>query len=91
MNKLITNRNLTIINFAIVTYFGLIYLLNFYKVDFVIIGVLREILTIPFLLAQIIFLVIGIVYLIKRKTNFLTIISIIVLTISAIFTIGSFF
>ena len=91
MNKLITNRNLTIINFAIVTYFGLIYLLNFYKVDFVLIGVLREILTIPFLLAQILFLVIGIVYLIKRKTNFLTIISIIVLTISAIFTFGSFF
>lgn len=91
MNKLITNRNLTIINFAIVTYFGLIYLLNFYKVDFVLIGVLREILTIPFLLAQILFLVIGIVYLIKRKTNFLTIISIIVLAISAIFTFGSFF
>ena len=91
MNKLITNRNLTIINFAIVTYFGLIYLLNFYKVDFVLIGVLREILTIPFLLAQILFLVIGIVYLIKHKTNFLTIISIIVLAISAIFTFGSFF
>lgn len=91
MNKLITNRNLTIINFAIVTYFGLVYLLDLYKVEFVLIGVLREILTIPFLLAQIIFLVIGIVYLIKHKTNILTIISIIVLTISAIFTIGSFF
>jgi hypothetical protein len=91
MNNLITNRNLTIINFVIVTYFGLIYLLNFYKIDFVLIGVFREILTIPFLLAQIVFLVLGIIHLIKHKTHFLTIISIIGLAISAIYTIGWFF
>ena len=91
MNKLLTNRNLTIINFVIVTYFGLIYLLNFYKIDFVIIGVFREMLTIPFLLAQIVFLVLGIIHLIKNKTHFLTVISIIGLAISAFYTIGWFF
>jgi len=91
MNNLITNRNLTIINFVIVTYFGLIYLLNFYKIDFVLIGVFRELLTIPFLLAQIVFLVLGIIHLIKHKTHFLTIISIIILAICAFYTIGSFF
>ena len=32
MNKLITNRNLTIINFGIVFYFILIYFINFYKI-----------------------------------------------------------
>ena len=91
MNKLITNRNLTIINFVIVTYFGLIYLLNFYKIDFVLIGVFRELLTIPFLIAQIVFLALGIKHLMEHNTHFLTIISIIGLTICAIYTIGSFF
>jgi len=91
MDKLITNRNLTIINFVIVTYFGLLYLLNFYKIDFVLIGVFGEMLTIPFLLAQFLFLVLGIIHLIKHKTHFLTLISIIVLAINAIYTIGSFF
>jgi hypothetical protein len=91
MNKLITNRNLSIINFVIVAYFGVIYSINFYNIDFVLIGVFREILTIPFLLAQIVFLVLGIIHLIKHKTQFLTIISIIALAISAIYTIGWFF
>lgn len=74
MDKLITNRNLTIVNFAIVSYFILIWLINFYKIDNVIIGVFREILTIPFLIAQIVFLVIGIRYLIKK--DFLLIVSV---------------
>jgi hypothetical protein len=91
MNKLITNRNLSIINFVIVAYFGMIYSINFYNIDFVLIGVFREILTIPFLLAQIVFLVLGIIHLIKHKTQFLTIISIIALAICAIYTIGWFF
>jgi hypothetical protein len=91
MNKLITNRNLTIVNFAIVSYFILIWLINFYKLDFVLIGVFREMLTIPFLIAQIVFLVIGIKYLIKNQINLLTIISVVSLAICAIITIGSFF
>ena len=86
-----TNRNLTIINFVIIAYFCLIYVLNFYKIDFVLIGVFREMLTIPFLLAQILFLVLGITHLIKYKTHFLTLISIVGLAINAVYTIGSFF
>ena len=91
MKKLITDRNLVIVNFAIVSFFILIWLINFYKIDFVLIGVFREILTIPFLVAQIVFLVIGIKYLIKNQRNFLTIISVLSLAICTIITIGSFF
>lgn len=91
MDKLITNRNLAIINFVIIAYFCLIYVLNFYRIDFVLIGVFREMLTIPFLLAQILFLVLGIIHLIKYKTHFLTLMSIIGLAINAIYTIGSLF
>lgn len=91
MAKLITNRSLTIVNFSIVSFFILIWLINFYKVDYVLIGVFREILTIPFLIAQIVFLVIGVNYLIKNKINILTLISLITLAICTIITIGSFF
>ena len=91
MNKLITNKNLIIVNFAIVSYFILIWLINFYKIDFVLIGVFREMLTIPFLIAQIVFLVIGIKYLIKNQINLLTLISVLSLAICAVITIGSFF
>lgn len=91
MNKLLTNRNLIIANFSIISYFMLIWLINFYKIDYVLIGVFREMLTIPFLIAQIVFLVIGIKYLIKNKRNILTIISVLSLAICMIITIGSFF
>mgnify|MGYP003512739470 CR=1 FL=1 len=91
MGTLITNKNLTIVNFAIVSYFFLIWLINFYEIDFVLIGVFREQLTIPFLIAQIVFLVIGIKYLIKNKRNSLTIISVLTLAICSIITIRSFF
>ncbi len=91
MNRFITNKNLTIVNFRIVSYFVLIWLINFYKIDFVLIGVFSQILIIPFLIAQIVFLVIGINYLIKNQSNLLTIISVLFLTSCAIITIGSFF
>ena len=78
-------------NFAIVSFFILIWLINFYKIDFVLIGVFREILTIPFLIAQFVFLVIGIKYLIRNESNLLTIISVLTLAICSIITIGSFF
>lgn len=91
MTKLITNKNLIIVNFAIVSYFGLLFVLNFYKIDFVLIGVFRELLTIPFLIAQIVFLIIGIKYLVNNKPGLLTIVSILFLAICTIITIGSFF
>lgn len=91
MSKLITSRNLTIINFVIVSYFILIYLINFYKIDFVLVEVFRELLTIPFLLAQIVFLIIGIIFLINNKKSFITIISLLALAVCTFITLGSFF
>jgi len=91
MNKLMTNRNLTIANILIVTYFALIYLLNYFNIDFVLIGVYREIFTIPFLLAQVVFLVLGVIHLVKHKTYLMTIISMIALAICTISTLGWFF
>jgi len=91
MDKRINNKNLTTINFSIVAYFVLLYVLNYFKIDFVLIGVLREIFTIPFLLAKLLFLVLGIIHVVKYKTYLLTCISIILLAINTIYTIGSFF
>jgi len=91
MNKVITNRKLTIVNFVIVIYFILIWLINLYKIDFVIIGVFREMFTIPFLIAQLVFLVIGIKFLIENQRTILTVISVLLLAICAVITIGSIF
>jgi len=48
-------------------------------------------LTIPFLIAQIVFLIIGIKYLIQNQRDFLIIISVLSLSICSVVTIGSFF
>ncbi|OQX73286.1 MAG: hypothetical protein B6D61_12665, partial [Bacteroidetes bacterium 4484_249] len=63
MSKSLNEKRLTLINFIIVTYFIAIYVLYLYKIDSVLIGVFREILTIPFFIAQIVFLVLGIKFL----------------------------
>jgi len=86
-----TNRNLIKINFAIVSYFILMWLINFFNIDFVLIGVLTEMLTIPFLLAQVVFLVFGLNYLFRNKSSLLTIASVVALFICTITTIGSLF
>ena len=91
MNKLINNRNLAIVNFAIVTFFGLIWLINHYQIDWVLVGVFREILTIPFLIAQLLFLVIGVINIIKQKPSILFVISLIALAVCSFVTISSFF
>jgi hypothetical protein len=91
MKKSITDRKLIIANFTIVSYFVLIWLINFYKIDIVLIGVFRELLTIPFLIAQIVFLVIGINFLINNQRNALIIISVISLACCMLITVGSFF
>ena len=60
--------------------------------NFVLIGVFRELLTIPFMIAQIVFLILGIKHLIKnRKQNVLMVISVISLIVCATITIVSFF
>lgn len=91
MKKLITHKNLSIINFIIVSYFVLIYVVNLYKIDFVLVGVFRELLTIPFLIAQLVFLAISIKHLAEYKKHLLTIISIVLLAICTTITIRSFF
>lgn len=91
MNKRINDRSLASINFIIVAYFLLIWLVNYYELDFVLIGVFVELLTIPFLLSQLVFLFIGIKFVIKNEKRVLTIVSLLALAISTFFTIGSFF
>ncbi len=92
MNSTFNEKRLTMINFIIVAYFIVLYFLKIFKVDFVLIGVFVELLTIPFLIAQVIFLVLGIKLFTKEeKPNYLTIISIASLAICTIITFGSFF
>jgi len=91
MSKSNINRALIISNFAIVIYFLAILILNHYAIDIVLIGVVRELLTLPFLIAQVVFLVLGITYLIKNRSHLLTSISVLSLAICTVLTLGSFF
>jgi hypothetical protein len=91
MNTLITNKNLTTVNFAVVSYFILIGVANSYNINFVLFGIVKELFTIPFLVAQFVFLAIGIKYLMYHQIDLLTLFSIISLAICAIITISSFF
>lgn len=91
MNKYLSNKRLTLINLTIVSYFVLIWLLISFQVEHVLIGVFIELLTIPFLIAQLVFLVIGIKQIVKEPTDLLTKVSVFLLVISAVVTVGSFF
>jgi hypothetical protein len=87
-------KQLLSISAIISTYFLAIFLLNFFQIDFVIIGVMRELFTVPMLLAQVVFLVMGFVILLSRKESrlkYLTIMSILLLATSSTLTISSFF
>lgn len=90
-NKLLTNRNLAIINFSIVTYFVMLFLIHLYNIESYIIGFLGELLTIPFLLAEIAFLIIGIRHLTKHPRTQLTTVSVSFLAVCTILTFGSLF
>lgn len=92
MNNLKDGKILIVISLIISQYFLTLYLLFYFKADHFLIGFFTELLTIPFLLAQIIFLIIGIRLLIsKNSKNPLIILSVVILSISTILTIGSFF
>jgi hypothetical protein len=91
MYKLKTIKTLTTVNFLIVIYFVIVYILYLYKVDVFFIGVLRELLSIPFLIAQIVFLVNGIVNFKKHQRNVWFIISLVTLAVCTVITIGSFY
>lgn len=91
MTKLIKPRNLILVNFTIIAFFIMIWLLNIYKIDGVVIGIFREFFTLPFLIAQLVVVVIGTKYVLNHQTSFLTLVSVICLAICTLITIGSFF
>ena len=86
-----TNRNLTIINLAIVFYFVLVYLVYYFSIEHKLLGVFLELLTLPFLAAQLLFLVLGIRQWISKKINLVAGVSLILLGVCSVLTIGSFF
>lgn len=78
-------------NFLVVLYFISIALINFFKIDFVLIGVFRELLTIPFLIALLVLVFIGVKNVMTQPRNRLNSISVFLLIITTCLTIGSFF
>lgn len=91
MNKLLTHPILTIINIGIVLYFAMLWLLNFYQIDFVLVNVFKELLTIPFLVAQPVILVIGGKFIFSNKLNVFSTLSWLALLVCFVIIIGSFF
>ncbi|REG88244.1 hypothetical protein C8N25_11022 [Algoriphagus antarcticus] len=91
MNGGINDKTLTSINFLILGYFILLWLVNYFQINFAIIGVFVELLTIPFLLAQLVFLVIGVKFILNNEKRLLTIVSLLALALCTFITIGSFF
>ncbi|MCR9182098.1 MAG: hypothetical protein NXH73_04150 [Flavobacteriaceae bacterium] len=82
---------LILINFTIVVYFIVLWLIDYYKIDTVLIGVFKELLTIPFLIAQLVFLIVGIKYVFSYQKEFIFIISVLLLAICVVISVGSFF
>lgn len=90
--KLLSEKNLITFNIIIVCYFVVLYLINLFKLDYVLIGVVGEMLTIPFLIGQIVLLAMRVKHLVKKKSSsFVFKISLIALVICSVFTISSFF
>lgn len=88
--EIIKNRNLTLVNLAIVTYFALNYLIYISKIQNVVLGVINELTTLPMLFLQIVFLILGTIYSIQKPFNFLLIVSLILLAICSILTFSGF-
>lgn len=84
-------RKLMLINFAIVLYFLLIYLINLWQIDSVLIGVFRELLTIPFLIVQLISFTLSVRCIIQKEYSIGFIISLLLLITCSIITFSSFF
>lgn len=91
MNKVLSSKGLTLANLVIVGYFSLLYLVNHYQWKSQAIQVVGELLTIPFLIALVVFTAIGIKYLAQRKKRSSTVVSIMLLGLCAIATVKSFF
>lgn len=89
--KKISNSNLTIINFVIIAYFTALWLVIYFEFYTVIIGVFNELLTIPFLLGQFVFLYIGLRNFGTYKKSFWTVLSIVLLAICTVITVSGLF
>lgn len=88
--SLITGKRLTVINFTIVAYFGLMWGIYVYQIDTIVTNFLMQLLTIPFFIAQFVFLGIGIVHLIKNPVSYLTFFSVVALAACIFLTLRSF-
>lgn len=88
---MISRKSLIIINLAIVSFFLSLYLLYTFEIDHTLIGVFQELLTLPMLLANVAFIIIGAIFLFKNKKDAITVISYLLLLACAVLTIGSFF
>ncbi|RAI88479.1 hypothetical protein LV83_02779 [Algoriphagus yeomjeoni] len=84
------DRTLTGINFIIVGYFIFLWLANYFQLDFFIIGFFVELLTIPFLFAQLVFLFIGVKFILQNERPALLMVSLVALALCTIITIGRF-
>lgn len=85
------HKTLTILNFSIIGYFAVLYLSYIFKIDFQFLGMIRELLTIPAMLGQLVLIVLGVVSFFRKESSPLFIVSWIMLLICAVLTIGSFF
>jgi len=90
--KKLNGKTLLVISLIICLYFLALFSIYYFKMDHFLIGFFSELLTIPFFLAQIIFLAWGIkmIFSTTPQQN-LIIISVLILAITTILTIGSFF
>ena len=91
MKNLITHKTLIKFNLGIPLLFLLFYLIDLYKVNLTLIGVVREMLTIPLLVLQYLILFLSIRYVFKYNAkNFWLNISIFILAICVTVTTCSF-
>lgn len=88
IDRFLSQKKMEVINLMIVSYFISIYIIDLLEVNHVLVGVFKELLTIPFLGAQLVFLVFGIILLLKEKRLRF---SLVLLAICSSITIGSFF
>lgn len=83
-------KKITLINFSITGFFCLIYLQNNSNINNGIVNFIKELFTIPFLIAQVVFLIISIKKILNKRINIRFIISLILLITCSFFTFKSF-
>ncbi|MHA6279053.1 hypothetical protein ACXYMT_02640 [Salinimicrobium sp. CAU 1759] len=92
VENLLNASKLLIATLIISAYFLTLFLVDHYELDHFLIGFFGELLTIPFLLAQIVFLVLGFYLLLTQKhQRNLIVVSILILSICSLLTFGSIF